>query len=107
MKSLISALTASLASTEGSLTREIRKTALAAGWPKEAARALKVYINDNGINVTYPESLAETVENLEYGSNVNAPSSVLRMFEERNKTELLTNLTESSVDYLVSLDVIP
>ena len=107
MKSLISALTASLVSDEKTLTRELRKNALAAGWPKEIARILEVHITDNGINVSYPESMIEAVEDLEYGTELRPPTSVFRMFDERNKDELLTTLSESSINYLVDMDVIP
>ena len=95
-----------LASIEKSLTADLRKDAVNAGWPAKIARSLTVTISDGNIVVLYPEEFDDAVGDLEYGGSNSAPSAVFRMFDERHRDEIVSALAESSVDYLIETDVL-
>jgi hypothetical protein len=71
------------------LTLELRDTALDAGWPADIARALSVVVTNGSLNIDYPESMDQRVQDLEYGSFQKPPASVMRKFMYR--TEKVTS----------------
>jgi hypothetical protein len=71
------------------LTLELRDLAVAAGWPVDVASALSVVLNNGSLNIDYPESMDQRVQDLEYGSFEKPPKSVMRKFMYR--TEQVTS----------------
>jgi len=107
MSNLLDSAISSLSSDEQALTNALRKDARKAGWPTSVVSSLLVKAGPSGIYVEYPEALAETVEDLEYGNAATPPSAVFRMFGRAPKDDILSTLSDSSVDYLIGKDVIP
>lgn len=105
--SLNSALSSALADKQDALTKQLQKDAIKLGWPANVARSLSVHISEAGITVEYPESMDDAIGDLEYGGADNSPSVVFRMFDERHRDEILSYITDASVDYLIGKDIIP
>ena len=74
----------SLRSLEPKLTREVRAAAIKAGWPKEVAKVLSVKVEDDAIDVTYPDKYADQIGDLEYGTRTTGPKPVFRMFAKKH-----------------------
>ena len=104
---LSGSLSNALASKERELTKQLQKDAVNLGWPVAVARSLSVKITEAGITVEYPEKMDDAIGDLEYGGTDNGPSVVFRMFDERHRNEILSYITDASVDYLVEKDIIP
>jgi hypothetical protein len=71
------------------LTLELRDLALDAGWPVDVASSLSVVLSNGSLNIDYPESMDQRIQDLEYGSFENPPKSVMRKFMYR--TESITS----------------
>lgn len=71
------------------LTVELRDMAVAAGWPTDVASSLSVVLTNGSLNIDYPESMEQRVQDLEYGSFQKPPMSVMRKFMYR--TEQVTS----------------
>ena len=71
------------------LTLELRDLAVAAGWPTDIASNLSVVLTNGSLNIDYPESMDQRVQDLEYGSFNKPPKSVMRKFQYR--TEQVTS----------------
>lgn len=71
------------------LTLELRDLAVAAGWPADVASSLSVVLINGSLNIDYPESMDQRIQDLEYGSFEKPPKSVLRKFMYR--TEQVTS----------------
>ena len=71
------------------LTLELRDTAVAAGWPADVASSLSVVLEGGSLNIDYPESMDQRIQDLEYGSFEKPPKSVMRKFMYR--TEKVTS----------------
>lgn len=52
-----------------------------AGWPENVVRDLSVIVKDGKLVVSYPRSITKQVQDLEYGTEVEAPRPVIRRFE--------------------------
>ncbi len=59
---------------------EVRKNALSAGWPANAARSLRVSYSDEQWSVESSNPLAE---DMEYGNGESVPSPAVRQFANR------------------------
>lgn len=71
------------------LTLELRDLAVAAGWPADVASSLSVVLINGSLNIDYPDSMDQRIQDLEYGSFEKPPKSVLRKFMYR--TEQVTS----------------
>lgn len=97
----------SLSKLEKSLTAQLRRDAVTAGWPRELARTLTVQVAKNEITVSYPETLSGAIEDLEYGDGSTSPKPVFRRFIDKHQTMVQDTLSEWSIDYLFENEVLP
>lgn len=81
---------------ETKLTREIRLAAIRAGWDKNLVKNLNVKVKADDIVVTYPDSDAEAIENLEYGTKLTSPRPVFRAFMNK-RTQQISESVEDMV----------
>jgi hypothetical protein len=79
------------------LTPDFRQEALNAGWPADIVFQMTVEEQDGDLYLSYPDSISEQVENLEYGNNEEAPNPVIRRFI-RNHTDGLDDIFESAFE---------
>jgi len=63
------------------LTVQLRFLGVTSGWPMSVLGGMRVSVDNQGsLNIVYPESLAEEIENLEYGTLNTLPNAVIRPF---------------------------
>lgn len=89
------------------LTKALRAAAAAAGWDSMVVQQLSVIATDTGISVDYPESIADVVEDLEYGTIDRPPLPVFRTFLTKNQDMIGNSIEESVVDNLFDGGVFP
>lgn len=65
---------------EEEFTQSLRGYAESAGWPKDVASYVHIKHGDDGFEVEIREPHTKTVNDLEYGTQTNAPTGVLRSF---------------------------
>ena len=70
-------------SIEDELTLELQKAAIDKGWPEHLIEVLSVKVKDKAVDVHYPESISDEIENIEYGHMDQPPSSVIRTFKRQ------------------------
>lgn len=92
---------------ETELTKRLRNDAVAAGWPKKLVSSLRVEVARNQIDVLYPDSLADIIEDLEYGNERVSPKPVFRRFVNNNELFVANTLAEWSIDHLFNTEVLP
>lgn len=97
----------SLKSLEPSLTTELRKDAISSGWPANLANYLSVIVSGDSLLVQYDDSVAEQIEDLEYGTGSQSPKPVMRKFVYKHETTLSNVIAEASVDHLFDTEVLP
>jgi hypothetical protein len=100
-------LSSSLKKLTKTLTADIRKDALIAGWPVALADSLSVKIERNSLSVEYPEDFSQKIEDLEYGDGMSTPRPVLRRFASKHKLKLKNDITEASADWLFEEGILP
>jgi hypothetical protein len=66
-------------------TTTLKNNALAAGWPEDMVKHLKVVSENGAFSVRYPEEHNQSMLTLEYGTDVIPPSPVIRNFLQRSK----------------------
>lgn len=81
--SISAALSPTMDDISKSLTVSLRNFAIAANWPKEIARLLRVEMDGNTLTVTYPPEAKEAVQLLEDGVYADQPNPVIRRFKNR------------------------
>jgi len=104
---IISDAPKSLKGINSQLTRLLRQDALEAEWPNNIVKNLKVSIDGVNIVINYPDKLATSIEDLEYGTPNESPKPIFRRFINRHGKFIAQNLREWSVDYLVDQGIIP
>ena len=73
-------------------------------WPSNLIAALTVESNEEGeLQVTYPEELAEAIENLEYGDINSLPNPVIRPFIYRSQGQVSKVIEHESVGALMEM----
>ena len=97
----------SLKTLQSALTRELQTDAISAGWPKLYANALSVRVDKSNIYIDYTEKLARDIEDLEYGSEDQPPTPVLRLFVDRHSDDFQNVFAESSINHLFDSGVLP
>lgn len=95
---------ARLKKLEGSLTALIRRDAARAGWPKNLAVSLRVSVNPDGLSVHYPDSSADAIEDLEYGTPGTSPRPVFRKFMNNHVSKVNAVLEQFISDRLAELE---
>jgi hypothetical protein len=83
------------------LTLELRDMAVAAGWPPGVAGSLSVVLTNGTLNIDYPESMEERIQDLEYGSFEKPPMSVFRKFMYRTEQVTSQILGREVLDNLI------
>lgn len=106
-KELNTSLDTSLKSLEPDFTLALRKEAIGKGWPEELVEYLNVYIKDKAVFVSYDDSVAEQIEDLEYGSKIEGPRPVLRFFVSKHQDVIANKISEWSVNYLFEKGILP
>jgi hypothetical protein len=91
----------------GPLTSALKEAALAAGWDSMLVAQLSVVADDTGINIEYPEGIADKIEDLEYGTIDHPPASVFRTFLTKNSTIVENSVSASVIDNLFDSGVLP
>jgi hypothetical protein len=81
IKNLKSNLDSNLQSAAPALTVSLRKQAASRGWPDELTQSLSVVVKQGVFAVDYPAELKEKIEDLEYGTGMQAPASAIRSFQ--------------------------
>ena len=97
----------SLIKIQNELTNLLRVDAVLALWPKNIASKLKVVITKSEIIITYPNNLAQQVEDLEYGSKETTPLPVFRRFIAKHGNVISNNIADSTLNFLVDEGIIP
>lgn len=97
----------SISGLSGPLTSALKEAALAAGWDSMLVSQLSVVADDTGINIEYPEGIAEKIEDLEYGTLDHPPASVFRTFLTKNGAIVENSVSASVVDNLFDSGVFP
>jgi hypothetical protein len=75
--------------TARSLTMDLHASAIEHGWHPDIARHLSVNFDGKNLHVNYPDHVKSHIENLEYGTETQRPTAVIRKF--KNKTENIEN----------------
>jgi len=87
------------------LTPLLRDMAYKAEWPSDIIIQLEVKAEDANLVVSYPESLEERINDLEYGSEGGAPKPVIRPFNYRYAKNLEEEMSDSLGDVLNEMGV--
>lgn len=86
------------------LNEELKNTASAAGWPKELVAGLFIDFDGSDLTVSYPEAMAQQIEDLEYGTGSNLPNSVIRSFSYRIDDIIRSVFENQTFDTLFMLE---
>ena len=62
------------------LTAKLRRDAYTSGWPTPASRFLVVEYGNGQYTVKYPKAMSSRILDLEYGTQSNPPTPVIRPF---------------------------
>lgn len=100
-------VTGRIADLADQLTQQLQQDAIGAEWPAELASALEVSITKSEISIAYPSELAEQIEDLEYGTTKDSPKMVLRKFMNKHTMEIVNEIADASVEFLVDNEVFP
>jgi len=91
MNDLTSTFDKALAEINDSLTQDLRKKATSAGWPVSVVRTLRVDVRkDEPVRVT------SAAQDLEYGTESQAPSPVIRKFIEVEIPKVFETILDDS-----------
>ena len=85
------------------LTPVLRDQAFRAEWPPELILQLTVKAEDENLYISYPEEFDSRIEDLEYGTQNQAPRPVLRPFMARYASNLEQEVSESVVNILADI----
>jgi hypothetical protein len=104
---LTSAIESKLKGLAPKLTADLRKQATAAGWPKKIVSSLSVVVDKDKVSISYPNKLAQEVEDLEYGKVGGFANAVMRKFTTQVDTVLDDAVVSATNDYAFSGEVLP
>ena len=83
MKHVLKAFPQAAAEAARSMTFDIRKSALDHGWHPEVANSLFITHDGSSFRVHVPDQHKRTVHELEYGTETQRPTAVIRKFNNR------------------------
>ena len=75
----------------------------AAGWPDDVIAQLSISYDDGKLTLTYPESIAKQVDDLEYGADGEPPRALIRSFTYRAETAISKVLANNTLDLLLEM----
>lgn len=84
MKHLIDSFPEAAARTARSMTYDLRKLASEHGWDQDVVNSMRILYSDSGFKVHVPKQYASRAHILEYGDETNAPTAVIRKFNNRS-----------------------
>jgi hypothetical protein len=76
----------------------------ASGWPDEVVAQLTVSYDEGILSLTYPDSIAQQIDDLEYGADGNPPRSLIRNFTRRAEELIQKALANNTLDLLLELN---
>ena len=74
-----------------------------AGWPDDVIAQLSISYDDGKLTLTYPESIAKQVDDLEYGANGEPPRALIRNFTRRAEEAISKVLANNTLDLLLEM----
>jgi hypothetical protein len=83
MKNVLKHLPQAAAEAARSMTYDLRNSALDHGWHPEVANSLYIVHDGSEFKVHVPKKHKQTVHELEYGTETQRPTAVLRKFNNR------------------------
>ena len=96
-----------LSGLETSLTKELIRDAIRAGWPAKIAKTLFVTVDKLSISIKYDSKYANQINDLEYGTEEIAPNPIFRTFLNKHSNLIDNKVSEWSLNYLINGDVLP
>jgi hypothetical protein len=76
----------------------------ASGWPDDVIAQLTVSYDDGKLNLTYPESIAKRVDDLQYGdANGTPPRPLINNFIRRAESAIQKSLANNTLDLLLEM----
>ena len=75
----------------------------ASGWPDDVITQLTISYDDGKLNITYPESIAKQVDDLEYGVDGQPPRALIRSFTYRSEEAIKRVLANNTLDLLLEM----
>jgi hypothetical protein len=75
----------------------------AAGWPDDVIAQLSVSYDDGKLALVYPESIAQQVDDLEYGAEGQPPRALIRNFTRRSDEAIRKVLANNTLDLLLEM----
>jgi hypothetical protein len=82
------------------LNNDLKDSAASAGWPKSVVSNLSVKSMMGSIFIDYPDTAADEILDLEYGTTTTQPSAVLRKFKDRNAQKIAKLTVDAYADWL-------
>jgi hypothetical protein len=74
------------------------------GWPDDVIAQLTVSYEDGKLNLTYPDAIAERVDDLQYGdANGTPPRPLINNFTRRAETAIQKSLANNTLDLLLDM----
>lgn len=77
-----------LKSAASSINHVWNATAKAAGWPQDVHSQVSVQASDNGVKFQYPQEMANTVFDTEYGTLGQKPKAAMRQTNQIGSKEV-------------------
>ena len=85
------------------LNASLKAYAAAAGWPEKVVSSMDVAFDSGEIYINYPDSVADEIDDLEYGKPFGLPNPVIRPFIERNKTVIFDEIAATTVEKIFQM----
>jgi hypothetical protein len=87
------------------LNKELQRAAETAGWPKEITEKMSVTAEGGDLLVSYPDDVADKIEELEYGTQTKPPRAVIRPFISRQSPEVSNRISEIAAWLLIDGEI--
>lgn len=87
-------------SLSSNLKGRFYQIAVQAGWPEEVIQEIEVQASeeDGSVNLSYPPSMKDQIEDLEYGKFEIPPKAAMRKFARASEGELTDAVIEKVLD---------
>lgn len=96
----------SVAKITPELSRQLRKEARMAQWPRSVADKLVIKAKGDQLVVEYPRALESQINELEYGTEDKPGTPVIRRFMRQHKKLVENQLVEASLEFLEEQEAI-
>lgn len=87
-------------SLSSNLKSQFHQIASQAGWPEEVIQEIEIQASeeDGSINMSYPPSMKDQVEDLEYGKFEIPPKAAMRKFARASEGELTDAVIDNTLE---------